>query len=202
MLKISTIAGASVAAVAVGVGLVSGATAATAQPGGNHQNQNQNRQGDRVTDQREMRGKVPFTDVQRTSASEAAVTAVPGGTVLEVRADRDGGFRVLVRTSEGMKKMVTVDSSYAVTSVKDAKQGHGRGKGPHGKGTDVTGEAYTKAEAAALTAVPGGTVVDVHQRGTVYHVLVKKADGTKVCVTLDATFQVTDTASFRLQTAA
>ncbi len=56
MLKISTIAGASVAAVAVGVGLVSGATAATAQPGGNHQNQNQNRQGDRVTDQRTADG--------------------------------------------------------------------------------------------------------------------------------------------------
>lgn len=155
-----------------------------------------------VTGQQELRGKVPLTDAQRTSAAEAASAAVPGGSVLEVRADRDGGFRVLVRTSEGMKKMVTLDSSYAVTSVKDAKKGHGRGKGRHGKGAQVTGEAYTRAEAAALTAVPGGTVVDVHQRGTVYHVLMKRADGTKVCVTLDADFQVTDTASFRLTTAA
>lgn len=253
MLKISRITGAGVAAVAVGVSLISGATAATASPGGNHHNQD--RHGDQVTGavaqqaidaalavvpgtadhvhatadggyrvkvqtaegktiivtldaafavtgQQQMRGKVVITQTQRTSASEAALAAVPDGTVLQVRADRDGGFRVLVRTSDGVKKLVSLDTTYAVTSVQDATKHQGRGKGRHSKGTEVTGQAYTKAEAAALTAVPSGTVVDVHQRGNGYHVLVKKADGSTVCVRLNADFQVTDTASFRLKTAA
>lgn len=159
-----------------------------------------------VTGQQEVTGKggkdrVAVTDEEKTKASEAALVAVPGGTVLEVKKDRAGGFGVIVRTSDGAKKLVKLDSGYALVSVQDAK---GKGKGRHGKhrgqGTEVTGEAYTKAEAAALTAVPGGTVVDVHLKGTSYHVLVKKADGTKVLVTLDANFSVTDTKEFTMKT--
>ena len=162
-----------------------------------------------VTGQQEVTGKggkggkdkIAVTDQEKTKASEAALVAVPGGTVLEVKKDRDGGFGVIVRTSDGVKKLVKLDSNYTLLFVQDAK---GKGKGRHGKhggqGTEVTGEAYTKAEAAALTAVPGGTVVDVHQKGTSYHVLVKKADGTKVLVTLDANFSVTDTKEFTMKT--
>lgn len=145
--------------------------------------------------------KVAVTDEEKAKASEAALAAVPGSTVLEVKKDRDGGFGVIVRTADGVKKFVKLDSNYAPVSVQDAKNGKGGKHGRHaGHGTEVTGEAYTKAEAAALAEVPGGTVVDVHQKGTSYHVLVKKADGTKVSVTLDANFVVTDTKEFTMKT--
>lgn len=155
-----------------------------------------------VTGQQEATGKkrTPVTDEERTKASEAALAAVPGATVLEVSKTRDAGFAVVVRTSDGVKKIVKLDSSYTLVSVQDAKKGK-RGKhGRHAKGAEVTGEELAKAEAAALTAVPGGTVVDVHKKGSSYHVLVKKTDGTKVHVTLAADFTVTATTSFTMKT--
>lgn len=154
-----------------------------------------------VTGQQEVtgRGKGRVTDDERSKASDAAVAAVPGATVLKVHKSRDGGFDVLVRTSDGVRKLVVLDADYGVVSVQDAKAHKHRG---HHKGADVTGEAAAKAEAAALGAVPGGTVRDVHKKGAGYHVLVEKADGSKVLVTLDADFGVKDTKSFRVRTAA
>ncbi len=156
-----------------------------------------------VTGQQEVtgRGRGAVTAEEKTKASDAALAAVPGATVLEVKKDRDGGFGVIVRTSDGVKKLVRLDSSFALVSVQDAQKGRGGKHGRHGgQGTEVTGEACTKAEAAALTAVSGGTVVEVRLKGTTYHVLVKKTDGTKVCVTLDANFAVTGTKEFRVKT--
>lgn len=150
-----------------------------------------------VTGQHEATGKRAVSDEQKAKASDAALVAVPGATVLDVRKDKADGFGVLVRTADGVKKVVKLDASYAVVSVQDAKQGRG-----HHKGADVTGEAFSKAEAAALSAVPGGTVVHVHKKGSGYHALVKKSDGTAVVVTLDANFAVTGTKAFGLRSAA
>lgn len=153
-----------------------------------------------VTAQKEIRGKGAVSPQERAQASDAALVAVPGGTVLEVRKAKDGGFRVIVRTTEGVKRLVTLDASYGVTSVQNAPKGKGRGHGRHGKNTEVTGAAFKKAQTAALSAVPGATVVDVHQQGSVYHVIVTSPDGTKTCVTLDADFQVTATKTFEVKT--
>jgi hypothetical protein len=64
-----------------------------------------------------------------------------------------------------------------------------------GDGNDVTGPAAEKARAAAIQAVPGGTVGKVEQEtgeapGVVYGVAVTKPDGTKVEVHQDQNFHV------------
>jgi hypothetical protein len=61
--------------------------------------------------------------------------------------------------------------------------------------TVLTGDAAAKATAAALAAVPGGTVqrVENDAEGAVYEAHMLKADGTGVTVKMDANFVVTDT---------
>jgi hypothetical protein len=66
----------------------------------------------------------------------------------------------------------------------------------HGPGeTLLTGTTAEKVKAAALAAVPGGTVIRVEtdSAGSPYEAHVKKSDGTEVTVKLDASFKVTAT---------
>ena len=57
----------------------------------------------------------------------------------------------------------------------------------------LTGDTATKAEAAALAAVPGGTIrrVETDAEGATYEAHMAKADGSQVTVKLDASFKVT-----------
>ena len=48
---------------------------------------------------------------------------MPGATVDHVHKKKDGGYIVEVRTSDGTKKIVKLDASFAVTGVDDAKAG-------------------------------------------------------------------------------
>jgi hypothetical protein len=59
--------------------------------------------------------------------------------------------------------------------------------------TVLTGDAATKATAAATGAVPGGTIerVETDAEGAVYEAHVVKADGTHVTVKMGANFAVT-----------
>ncbi|MFN8052627.1 MAG: hypothetical protein U0Q22_14365 [Acidimicrobiales bacterium] len=61
--------------------------------------------------------------------------------------------------------------------------------------TLLTGDTATKAKAAALEAVPGGTVqrVENDAEGATYEAHVTKADGSQVTVKMDADFKVTST---------
>lgn len=66
----------------------------------------------------------------------------------------------------------------------------------HGPGeTLLTGTAADKVKAAALAAVPGGTIVRVEtdSAGSPYEAHVKKADGSFVTVKIDSSFKVTAT---------
>ena len=66
----------------------------------------------------------------------------------------------------------------------------------HGPGEKVlTGSAAAKVEAAALDAVPGGTIIRVEtdSAGSPYEAHVQKSDGSTVTVKVDANFKVTDT---------
>ena len=66
----------------------------------------------------------------------------------------------------------------------------------HGPGeTLLTGAAADKVKAAALAAVPGGTIVRVEtdSAGSPYEAHVKKADGSFVTVKIDSGFKVTAT---------
>ena len=59
----------------------------------------------------------------------------------------------------------------------------------------LTGDAATKATAAAKAAVPGATVIRVENdaEGATYEAHMKKSDGSLVTVKMDANFKVTST---------
>ena len=66
----------------------------------------------------------------------------------------------------------------------------------HGPGEKLlTGTTADKVEAAALEAVPGGTIIRVEtdSDGSAYEAHVQKADGSDVTVKVDANFNVSDT---------
>lgn len=68
----------------------------------------------------------------------------------------------------------------------------------HGPGeTLLTGATADKVKAAALAAVPNGTIIRVEtdSQGSPYEAHVKKADGTYVTVKVDSSFKVTTTES-------
>jgi ABC-type transport system substrate-binding protein len=59
--------------------------------------------------------------------------------------------------------------------------------------TLLTGDTATKVKAAALAAVPGGTIqrVETDAEGSPYEAHMTKADGSQVTVKVDASFKVT-----------
>jgi hypothetical protein len=61
--------------------------------------------------------------------------------------------------------------------------------------TLLTGTTAEKVKAAALAAVPGGTIIRVEtdSEGSPYEAHVTKSDGTQVTVKIDASFKVTTT---------
>jgi hypothetical protein len=71
--------------------------------------------------------------------------------------------------------------------------GRGGGAGQRSDETLLTGTDKDKATAAALKAVPGGTVdrVETDADGAVYEAHMTKSDGTKVTVKFDKDFNVT-----------
>ncbi|MCW2967260.1 MAG: hypothetical protein JWM71_1032 [Solirubrobacteraceae bacterium] len=86
-------------------------------------------------------------------------------------------------------------SADAATHHKHAPKQHARKHQAAATSTALTGDTKTSAEAAALAAVPGGTVTrstaaDADDAPAVYSVYVKKADGTRAEVLEDASFAV------------
>ena len=61
-----------------------------------------------------------LTDAQKAKASAAALAEVPG-TVHRVRADRDGGYVVVVTATDGTKTAVKLDKDFTVTGTAAAK---------------------------------------------------------------------------------
>jgi hypothetical protein len=93
-------------------------------------------------------------------------------------------------------------STSAATSATSAPTGAAPSNRPdpatlsHGPNeTLLTGTTADKVKAAALAAVPGGTIIRVEtdSAGSPYEAHVKKADGTEVTVKVDASFNVTAT---------
>ena len=81
-------------------------------------------------------------------------------------------------------------SSAATAAAKNpATVSHGPGE------TLLTGTTADKVKAAALAAVPGGTIVRVEtdSAGSPYEAHIKKADGSFVTVKIDRNFKVTAT---------
>jgi uncharacterized membrane protein YkoI len=138
------------------------------------------------------------------SASDAAIAANPGATVkrasTEDSAEGTGAaYEVKITKSDSTHAVVLEDSSFKVLST-NADRGHGgRGHGGPANEPALTGSDLTKAKAAALTAVPGGTVEraaaenSAEGTGAKYEVHVTKADGSEVEVLLDSSFGVIKT---------
>lgn len=91
-------------------------------------------------------------------------------------------------------------STTAASSIAAAAPATGTAPDPstmsHGPGeTLLTGTDAAKAEAAALKALPGATVIRVEtdSSGSAYEAHVKKADGSTATVLLDKDFNVTST---------
>ena len=106
--------------------------------------------------------------------------------------------------ADGSRVEVLEDASFKVLSVK-ADAGHGPGgpgrggRGPGGGNpneTVLTGSTLSQASAAAVAAVPGGSVGRASTEdksdtsGAAYEVHVTKADGTEVEVLESSTFSV------------
>jgi hypothetical protein len=100
---------------------------------------------------------------------------------------------VLAGTHIAGAQSATRSATPSATSgtIDPAKVGHGPGE------TLLTGTTADKVEAAALDAVPGGTVIRVEtdSEGSPYEAHVRKADGSMVTVKVDKDFKVTSTES-------
>jgi len=104
----------------------------------------------------------------------------------------------------GIASAATGGTATAATGTAAASSGSAAAAAPnpatvtHGPGeTLLTGTNAAKAKAAALAAVPGGTIIRVEtdSGGATYEAHVKKADGSDVTVKLDSNFTVTATQS-------
>ena len=116
--------------------------------------------------------------------------AVAGGALVAALAGGAFGAAVLTGTA-GAHTSTTAPPAQG--SVDPAQGGHVGANGS--TETLLTGETASKATAAALAAVPGGTVqrVETDAEGDVYEAHMLKADGTPVTVKMDADFKVTKT---------
>jgi len=126
---------------------------------------------------------------------KAVVGAVLAGTALT------GGAlgAALVNTSATAQTGTSTTAPAQATPAPDnARPPHDPAKGGHvgSNGTKeelLTGDTADKVKAAALGAVPGGTVerVENDAEGSPYEAHMTKADGSHVTVKVDASFTVT-----------
>ena len=138
----------------------------------------------------------PVSGDAATKAKAAAVKAVGSGSAGAVTTDFPGtGYEVTVTRSDGSTVEVHLDSSFDVIQGHHGR--HGFGGPEHGNAAHedaekpVTGDAATKAKAAAVKAVggtAGAVTTDFDREG--YEVTVTKADGNTVEVHLDSSFTV------------
>ena len=134
------------------------------------------------------------------SVTKAALAKEPGATVVRAETDADGNapYEVHLTTAAGARVTVYVDKNFDVVSVDTSDHGgpggRDHGRGPRGNETALTGDALSKATAAALAKVPGGKVVRAEtdaDGGSAYEVHMTNASGAFVTVHLDKSFAVT-----------
>lgn len=198
MKKIGTVAGASVAAFAVGATLAGGVAIATAKdttknqpahsqqgfgfgpgPGGMHGGPG---------GPGGMHG-TPASAEETQKVTDAILAQFPGATVHFVTKEADGTFEAHFMTSDAVRKEARLDANYAITSTEDDK-----GPGPGGMhGTPASTEETQKVTDAVLAEVPGATVHFVVKLddGT-FRAHFMTADGIRKEAHVDANFTVTE----------
>ncbi len=117
--KLAVIAGTGVLGVGAVAGVATGATKGSGQS------------GDTAPAQRP--GEAALSGATAAKVRQAALRAVPGGTVLRVESDAGGGYEAHVRKADGTEVEVQVSKRFAVTRVVQGRGGAGRGgDGGHG----------------------------------------------------------------------
>ena len=138
------------------------------------------------------------TDVSggdRDRVGAAAVQAVGGGTVLDVEAGDDEGdaaYEAEVRRTDGSEVEVMLDKDLKVIAQDAAEADAAEAEETPERA--LTAAERGSAEAAAVAAVPGGTVTSVEAgddgSAVAYQVEVRAADNAEWDVELDAAFKV------------
>jgi uncharacterized membrane protein YkoI len=141
----------------------------------------------------------PVRRRRREKVTAAAQAKVTGGKVVRAETDADGNamYEVHMTNADGAPVTVYVDKDFNVVSVETSTRGGGRGHhgggGGRGDETALTGDALSKATAAALAKVPGGKVVQAEtdaDGNALYEVHMTNASGAPVTVYLDKDFAV------------
>ena len=123
-----------------------------------------------------------------------STTSTPSTTITE---DSSGTGTAAAEDGATTTTAAPAPSGSTATSVPVAGNGDAAARrGGRGSGsgeTLLTGETAEKVKAAALKAVPGGTVdrVETDSDGSPYEAHVTKADGTRVTVKVNEAFEVT-----------
>jgi len=172
-----------IAAVGIGAGALALSAAAMGGIGlANAQDSSQNAQSERQHRGPHGPKGEPVTGEAAEQAKAAAQEALPNGEPKQVFSKPDGGYAVFVKMQSGKKRVVLLDSDFAVQKIVKAKRGPGK---------PLTGNTERKAEAAA-TAEVDGTAMRAVQKGNRYYVIVRTDDG-GVLVKLNKQFKVLDT---------
>jgi len=102
------------------------------------------------------------------------------------------GGGIMMATVPALADPSTSPSTSASTSAPSSAD-RPAGGGQRSDETVLTGSDAEKAKAAALAAVPGGTIdrVETDADGAVYEAHMTKSDGSKVTVKFDKNFKVT-----------
>jgi hypothetical protein len=108
------------------------------------------------------------------------------------------GAALINGTASAQSPTTSTDQSGATASTDQQQPAFDPTKGGHVGANSVkeellTGDTAEKAKAAALAAVPDGTIqrVETDAEGAVYEAHMVKSDGTHVTVKMDADFNVT-----------
>ena len=136
---------------------------------------------------------MPASAEETQKVSDAIKADQPGATVQFVAKLPDGTFEAHFTTADGVRKEARLDAEYNITSIRKDRGPKGRGH----RGQDVTGKAYRKAKAAALSEVKG-TVMGVHQQGKKYFAMVRKPNNSGVIVRMNSDFDVTGTKKIKM----
>ena len=147
----------------------------------------------------------------REKASEAALEATGGGTVVEVERSGDNdnyAFEVEVRFDNGAEVDVELDENFKVlnnppkasdfseeVSATPTPPEPDATIGLDAEDRPLTGEKFNRASAAALKATGGGKVIETSgsdDRDHTYEVDVLFSNGEDVTVELDDQFRVTE----------
>lgn len=124
------------------------------------------------------------------------------GTALVAATLTGGAVGASLISTSASAATSTTSAATSATAAPAATYGAQQGNRDQSKGghrangiteTLLTGTTKTKVEAAAKSAVPGGTILRVESdaEGAEYEAHVRKADGSEVTVKVDASFKVT-----------